>query len=765
MSYKVLTATSASTIHPRSSDLHAIVFAYREDPSQQEIDLVPAKIYASRASVTDDEILELTKKLEQLPAHNNDGFMAEFTATLREQTKFAELDPSSQLELTHPNRQEDWLRSDIQSARDSRTERFIIEEHWQGFVREYLENPRAAALLEDLFSEAQQKDLFLVDTKNADATVYDDSGKISYKALKEAGKVIHTSLSAIPVFLSEEQEANIAEMVEAITLCKLAILDNVTSDSDLQKLLLSGLSEISKEICLANLNDITTALRLRYDTFCSQAPGVLGSFELNGNEPQGDAQSSKNFLILKEVISHHLKELGAKQDDVDYCFEPLKIPMYAVGEEIVKIYKDYIAQCNALPYEPTVGFLAWKDRKKNIPFSPISNVEAQSSAEYFRKMPGIGDTCFFDPFDISGFKEFESLDGKRFILPVVTFQHHDREPTEHTIHFIRRLSGSLLSKGSNTWRLLKKNKPEVYYKFVGIKDEQYNPDGLRIPNALWMNPLTPLMTDKKLDAILSTPGICERFHILSALEKRLGSLHPQMTVEQVKDLAKATLRKSRIFAPKSYILSLQGVRGLFPEDTDFTTSLTEDELLKIKNNRQKYVLKQNALTGFSGKGVFVGKNFSLNELDATFRAQLPKPLQEELRHRSGLNNHDLHILRDKVWPYLVDYSLHVGDCIVQEILEPQYTTVIPVTTSIEDGTTTIHEPRKAEIDINPRSIGPKTTDIHSRFLMKGEKTNVTSGGAGRVAVFPRETVKRLLALWRTLHAPRLDEAEDNQHEI
>jgi hypothetical protein len=765
MSYKVLTASSASSIHPRKTDLHAVVFAYREDPSGQENETVPAKIYASRTSVTADEILELQAMLEQLPTQNNDAFMAEFTATLREQAKFTELDPLSQLELNHPQRQQDWLRSDIQSARGTSTERFIIEEHWPSFVREVLENHHAAALLEELFSEAQQKDLFLVDTKNADANVYDGTGKISYKALREAGKVIHTSLSAAPVFLSEEQEANIAEMVETVTLCKLAILDNVTSDPDLQKLLLSGLSEISKEICFANLNDLTTALRLRYDTFCSQAPGVLGSFELNGNEPQGDAQSSKNFLILKEVISHHLKELGAKQDDIDYCFEPLKIPMYAVGEEIVKIYKDFIEQCNALPYEPVVGFLAWKDRKKNIPFSPISNVEAQSSAEYFRKMPGIGDTCFFDPFDITGFKEFESLDGKRFILPVVTFQREDREPIEHTIHFIRRLSGSLLSKGFNTWRLLKKKKPEIYYKFVGIKDEQYNPDGLRIPNALWMNPLTPLMTDKKLDAIVSTPSICDRFNVQSALEKRLGSLHPQMTVEQVKDLAKATLRKSRSFIPKSYILSLQGVRGLFPEDSNFTTSLTEDELQKIKNNRHKYVLKQNALTGFSGKGVFVGKNFSLSELDASCRAQLPEELQQELKHRSGLSRHDLNLLRDKVWPYLVDYALHVGDCIVQETLESQYATVVPVTTSIADGTTTIHEPRQAEIDINPRAIGPKKTDIHSRFLMKGEKTNVTSGGAGRVAVFPRETVKRLLALWRTLHAPTLDAVADDRHQV
>lgn len=699
-----------------------------------------------------------------------------------------ELDPVSLIELNTPLVERKLLDIDLKKANSNN---FFysnipgeLKTEIKTILMHSLYDPELLGELIDAFTSAQKTDLYLLEKgdRGSKEDIYNLDGTLSYEKLKKAGLVKHTALSMLPIVLSEEQEKNLREMVNLITLAKLSILQQSSEDTDLQSLLTDGLSEICQEITIANFRRINDKFRLRYDTFSSISPGFISTFELNGNEPQGDVANSKNYMILQEHLTRFLRKLGASDTDIQYCFAPMTIPVNAVGESILEIYNFHSPLFSELPYRPTVGFMAFKNAKTGAPFSPISNIEAQQSRSMFRRIPGLEDSVAFDPFDIA---DFRSLTGSgNFIIPIIRTLNEEGEETFKEVHFIRRLSGSLLSSGKETWSVLKTTRPEIYYKFIGLKHENHNPLGQSIPDWMWMNPLVPSLTDKRLDAILTDPRLLHRFNVREKIKEYLVKSQTDLGNKNLEEMADYILKSCLEYIPKTRILSRADYTGLFKQDKDFSTSLSEREIEDIKRDRTKYVIKFNALTGSSGNGVFIGASFSFEEVPKSIYKKITSDELKEIRSLLGSSKHEfkekidklsdeklINILRKNkklssliefklrnlLWSHIVDHAIEEGQAIVQTLARTVTHTVIPITLDVRSDEFNISV-TKAIVDINPQTIGTRMTGTHSRYVIcpeKGngvEKGNITgdSLGVGRNVVLPNEVASRIVALYKVL---------------
>lgn len=703
-----------------------------------------------------------------------------------------EQDSFTQMELNTPLIERRFLAHDLQIARldkidthplrhidlNDEIRQIMLHSFQEGNLLEHLENEFRIAQANDLFLIADCED-------KAAAKCYNPDGTLSYELLKQQNLVKHTTLSMLPIVLAEEQEANLREMVRSISIAKISILQQASENADLQSLLTDGLSDVCKEITITNLSRVTENMRLRYDTFSSIRPGPISAFELNGNEPQGDVANSRNYIIVQEHISRFLRYLGASDTDIQYCFAHMTTPVNAVGEAILEIYNKNLPTYPELPPVPTIGFMAFKNAKTGAPYSKISNIEAQQSRLLFRRIPGLEDSVSFDPFDIVDFKMLSG--NTNYIIPIVKVPDDKGEYVLKEVHFIRRLSGSLLSAGNTTWMSLKKKRPEIYYKFIGLKHEDYNPLGQSIPEWMWMNPLVPSLTDKRLDSILTDPRLLHRFKVREKLQEYIIKNQLAAGNRSPEEMADEILESCSKYIPKTRILSLNGVSGLFKSDNNFSSSLTQNEIDEIKASRFKYVIKQNALTGSSGAGVFIGSSLDYNEIPkAVFNlisdeewniikqqikqykipvdqldAMTPDELRKLLRNNKQLRELISYSLLDILWGRLVDYSIQQGQTVIQQLSTTHTHRVMPMSIDVNTGEFCLAYYANGIIDINPQAIGTHLTGIHSRYvrvsdenlgkLAKG-KGNITgdSLGVGRNVVLPSVVASRIVALYREI---------------
>jgi hypothetical protein len=702
-----------------------------------------------------------------------------------------EQDSYTQMELNTPLIERRLLAHDLLVARQGTENHTLTHADLNDEIRLImLHSFQEGDLLEQLENEfrvAQVNDLFLIDNceDEAAAACYRPDGTLSYELLKERNLVKHTTLSMLPLVLAEEQESKLREMVRSVSIAKISILRHAAENTDLQSLLIDGLSDVSKEVTVANFARVTENMRLRYDTFSSMKPGPISAFELNGNEPQGDVANSRNYIIVQEHISRFLRYLGASDTDIQYCFANMTTPVNAVGEAILDIYSKNASSYPELPSMPTIGFMAFKNAKTGAPYSKISNIEAQQSRLLFKKIPGLDDSVSFDPFDIVDFK---ALSGSgNYIIPIVKIPDDKGGELFKEVHFIRRLSGSLLSAGNTTWLALKKNKPEIYYKFIGLKHEEHNPLGQSIPGWMWMNPLVPSLTDKRLDSILTDPRLLHRFKVKEKLQEYLIKNQLISGTKTADEMADDILEACAKYIPKTRILSLNGVTGLHKTDTNFSASLTQKEIDEIKANRFKYVIKQNALTGSSGVGVFLGPSLDLQEIprkifnlitpeqldsikqemlmcDRNMVEVLEMPL-DDVRKMLRKNRHIRELisfnLYNILWGHLVDFSIQQGQTIIQELSKTHTHRVMPMSVDVKTDQFNLTHYANGIIDINPQAIGTKLTGIHSRYVQVSEenvgkrakgKGNITgdSLGVGRNVVLPSVVASRIVALYREI---------------
>ena len=694
-----------------------------------------------------------------------------------------ELDPFSQIELSGAKIERAHLWSDVHAGRTGvRSEYLNVQDEIRQLVLASLHDVELMAALENEFRSAQRSDLFLInkDDSTKAAECYNADGSISYELLKEQNLVTHTSLSVLPLVLSEEQEIAFDVMVRDVARAKLSILRHAGMNIDLQNLLTDGLSPVCREVTISNFSKVTNYMRMRFDTFASIQPGPIVAFELNGNEPQGDVANSRNSRIITEHLSRTLRALGASESEIQYCFQTMITPVNAVGESIIEIYRKNASEFPELPIMPTIGFMAWKNAKTGAPFSKISNIEAQQSGIHFRKLPDLDESVSFDPFDIIGFREIE---GKtRAIIPIIKIKIGE-EYFEKEVHFIRRLSGSLLSEANTTWQALKNNRPEIYYKFIGLKHDQHNPEGLSIPSWMWMNPLVPSLTDKRLDAIITDARLVSRFKVKENLVNYILEEKLVQTGDDAQGMAEQILESCERYTAKTRILSAHGEIGLFSGDTEFSSSMTKGEIGKIKSNRRQYVLKQNALTGSSGEGVFIGKALNLAEFPAeVFKRISPEEIElilgelkyhgivledgeeitpstiESLVKSDGENSLKYNELMTNIlWAHLIDYSITLGQTVVQNVAAIEKHLVFPIALSVDDDVFSVSA-FEANIDLNPQTIGDKKTGMHSRYVrpQQGDsgKGNITGNslGVGRNVVLPSLVARRVVALYRDLVA-------------
>lgn len=480
------------------------------------------------------------------------------------------------------------------------------------------------------FGNVQRKDLFIIDPVTSERSYID--------------------ASIVPLVLSASQERKLRNSVSAIMKAKVALIESSHENDDLKAFLFDGVPQICTEIVSNSLATLPDHIRGRIDTMTNPERGNVNVLETNANEPQGDTSLSTISRAIHAHLRRYLSHIGANEEEISECFEGLELPACQVAKKIVTVLKEKKSQYPTMPDEFNIGILAMKDPVTRKPIGKVSNVEADNIVPYFESIEGIKKALSFDVFDICGFL---SLDDKSHI-PIVKCRSEEKEE-KFPLHFIRRMQGALFSN-SRVWEVLKKERPEIYYNFIGKQDETYNPNGKRIPAWMWMNPLNPFLTDKKLDAILSDIRLRERFNVERALStylakrKEADSQEPQSpdTLLEASKIIKecersiAGTRMLSVYETKADDGSFQ--RGLYNGDSNSLGVISDAELEEIKRNRRKYVVKTNTLFGHSGSGVYIGKGLALDEIPAKVIKSLEdneleriKKLLEIELYRTGLS--------------------------------------------------------------------------------------------------------------------------------
>ena len=648
-----------------------------------------------------------------------------------------------------------------------------------------LHDPELMDQLARDFGNLQSSELFLIDPKSYLRTYPD--------------------LSIRPIILAEEQENRLREMVRAIGLAKIALVNSASHNAEMRDLLLEGVDPIMREVFAANLGPLPHHLRIRFDTHSSFAPGSIKQIELNGSEPQGDAVTTATLSLFKRLVSRFFEKLSANPEDIDYCFAEYKLPVYEIGRTIVDVFHSHQTSHVDLPSQFNLGILAWRHPQTRKPLSNISNTEASQTARYLRNVPDINEIVPFDPYDIVGFK---LIDGQNHHIPIIRVKGESGEQDrEIPIHFIRRLHGSLSGK-ADTWGRLKDERPEIFYNFAGVQHETFNPEGRSIPMWMWMNPLNPFPTDKILDALLTDPILIRRFRVKSAIDEELRRVNPSLSDREVKEQRDLVLARCTEHIPATRILKRRAQGQLYSLDSSGVGTLTDEAIDYIVGNRGKFVLKIDTLGGFSGKGIFVGRNYPLHEVPKEVLSMVPRHESKQIMaliadavaelvsdetltrlqkgtlanffHGDSWRREDvttelagcatlaqviskiegenplsnLTYVRETLWRYLIEYGLAYPKTIIQEFTSPERFDVIRLTYSDATGIVEPNQKSSHIVDVNPVATGTELSGLHSRGSVLS-KTNITGGYGSRMIALPFEVARRIAKLYQTLQSQEL----------
>jgi|GEM_PF-2312953 len=630
-------------------------------------------------------------------------------------------------------------------------------------VQSIVQDPSQSEALEKIVNQRQQEGLLLTDLEvNTTSTI---------------------DISLVPIYVSQEKEDQLRQTISDLTHVKGAVVEAARSNQDLQEYLLEGLADISKEIHRANLSRLPQHLRLRYDTFTDLGGDYVRQIELNGGEPQGDVIMTKVVEVARDICELYFKNRGISDKRIQQCFESLETPVNQCAKVAHAAYRHFRKKCPSLPEAGNCGVFAFRDPITRAPLSSLSNAEANQSEQYYARSDRFSRSLAFDPFDIIDFEEHTDNFGKSFVVPIV----ESGTGNERTsIHFIRRLHGEPM-ENTEVWQTLKEKRPEIYYKFIGKEHEVHNPRGLTVPSELFMNPLNSLMTDKKLDAILTDERLIERFGICGALKESLLQNQVASSKREAYSLAKEKL--TRVQQVVSRTRALRGFdAGLFESDNNRQGTLSDDEVSEIVANRAKYVVKLGTLTGHSGTGVFVGSHLDVSEVpiealsdvseneenrilgialaakpdiadrleshykqkqtlkSAAAYQQAIKGLQETLQE---LNMREADVaLQDIYWKGLIQYALSSEQAIIQERADSQKGPVIVASTNGGKGLQ-VSEVKEYNLDLNPQAFFDEMSYIVIRASSLA-KANITGGYGCLVPCFPAEVADKVYELYKEL---------------
>ena len=684
---------------------------------------------------------------------------------------FVELDPQTQLELSGEGVSPSSVSRDL-----GREGVYHLGRAFDSMLAEILADPELLDEAISDFEEVQERDLGLVNI---------DTYAVTYP-----------DLSIRPVVIDQYQEEKLARLVSNVISAKIAIVNGAAESHELQELFLCDMNAIGREVIGANLYPIPRHVRIRIDSHTDFEVGESSQIETNGSEPQGDAVTSATLSLFKRTFGRLFKKLGATPEQIENCFRELRLPLYRVADKIASVYAEHQAAHPDLPPTFNVGFFAWKHPTTRKPLSNISNAEAEKSVAFITDNSTINHGYSFDPFDIV---RFEELDDPRFHLPVIITSQGDEVP----IHFIRRLYGNL-GFGGPTWRVLKERNPETFYRFSGIPHEQWNPEGRRIPEWLWMNPLNPCLTDKVLDAIITDENLQRRFQVRRLIAEDLLRNDPSMKKDDAKREARKIIAGCKEFIPLTRCLTRKG-DGLFPGDSG-PGGLDDRDIITLKNSRKDWVIKLDSLGGYAGHGIFVGRSFLLNEVPtslldvlteeegekvklaivdtlANSRLEVPsEQIEEWLRLPIGAfwseplirlpgtrrNSKAVSLeeaamfvesreptfyadrARDVLWPHLVDHALKLPKSLIQRYRTPQTFNAVRLSYDGTPGSSvSLSLPTPHSVDINVFAFGSEQSDFHSRGSLWG-KTNITGGYGARMIVVPSNVARSMVALYRSL---------------
>ena len=597
-------------------------------------------------------------------------------------------------------------------------------------IQSALRDKNISARLLTRFDEAQAKDLYLQKLDSSER--------------------FFLSASVTPIVLPLVQEERLREMAHAISVTKLAIVEQAGENKDLLEFLLQGIGPIGREIMCANLGRLPDHLRTRFDTYTSlgsnysPAPAVL---ELNGGEPRSDLGSSRMNEIVVGLLLDYLRTRSLElqksglaaptEREILKCFPATLLPIERVIERICEVYSKQREAAPQMPERFNVGLLVFENPSNDAPLCPISSHEARRSSAYYEAYENIDVAVGFNPFDIVGFESApEGPAGA--VVPIV----RDETGNPVRVDFIRRLHGEPM-ENLEVWEKLKSERPHIYFPFTGVSDPIHNPAEARrfIPTWRWMNPLNSLLTCKRLDAIVTDPALQDRFCVRQAIFEYLSSRQGEWSVSECLANAESNLLLSGHYTPWTRALQGDNQAGLYPGDHDRRGTLTQEQIEHIKSNRSEYVVKLDPW-GFGGNGVMVGNNFEI--------ADLPDDIFAELRACIDQGQFDDDFIPDSLntndmfWSQMVDVALQRGESIVQRFVSPQ---PYPVTRLVTiNGKSAVELQQIGDTDVCVSCIGSEMQNILGR-ASQGGRTNVTGNpSATRVTSIPRDVAERILAL-------------------